>query len=92
MKKGMFLLALIGIIFFGALGIVYQHNRIVRLLYERRRIEIKKENLIKQVSNLQIELSKLHDYTITRSVALNKFYMQPLKIDQMVTITQDCVI
>lgn len=57
-------------------------------MYEKRRIEMKKEQLAKATIDLNIQLCKLHDYTQTRSFAQHQLGMAPLKLSQVVTVTQ----
>lgn len=88
MKKGKFIKLFACIILMGAFVTVYQHNQIIKIMYEKRRLEVKKEQLAKQKIELQVRLCTLHDYTQTRSHASYQLGMKPLKLSQVVTVTQ----
>jgi hypothetical protein len=87
MKKGTFFKFSASIMLAGAFVAVYQHNQIVKLLYQRRRIEMKKELLVKDMASIQVQLCQLCDYAATKSFACHQLGMAPLKFDQVVTFT-----
>ncbi len=87
MKKGKFIKIFACIVLIGAFVTVYQHNQIIKIMYEKRRLEIRKEHLAKQKIELRVRLCALQDYTQTRSHASNQLGMTTLKLSQVVTVT-----
>lgn len=88
MKKGKFIKLFACIMLIGAFVTIYQHNKIIKIMYEKRRLELRKEQLAKEKIELQVRLCALHDYTQTRSHARYQLGMTPLKLSQVVTVTQ----
>ncbi|MBS1987835.1 cell division protein FtsL [Candidatus Dependentiae bacterium] len=88
MKKAKFIKFFAAIILIGAFVTIYQHNQIIKIMYEKRRLEIRKEQLAKEKIELQVRLCALHDYTQTRSHASHQLGMTPLKLSQVITVTQ----
>lgn len=92
MKKGTFFKFLALIVLMGAFITIYQHNQVVKLLYQRRRIEMKKENLLKGIADTQVQLYALQDYTQTKSFACYQLGMTQLTLAQVITVTEQiCV-
>ena len=66
---------------------IYQHNQVVKLSYEKQRLENKTINLKKKKDQLLIELYTLKDPQKVKQIAQEKFGMQPLKLSQILTLT-----
>ena len=65
---------------------IYQHNRIVSLLYEKQKIERMKGVLKKKKNALLVTLYRLKDQQRVREQAYARG-MRPLKPSQVVTVT-----
>lgn len=66
---------------------IYQHNLIIRLSYERQRLELKKSQLKKQKSDLLRLLCFLKDPRNVTSFAKESLAMDKLKFSQAMTFT-----
>lgn len=88
MKKGTFFKFFASIVLTCSFITIYQHNQIIKLMYEKRRLEMKKEQLAKASIDLNVQLCKLHDYTHTQSIACYQLGMTPLKLSQVITMTE----
>lgn len=88
MKKGTFFKIFASIVLTCSFVTIYQHNQIIKLMYEKRRLEMKKELLTKATIDLNVQLCRLHDYTHTQSIACYQLGMAPLKLSQVITMTQ----
>ncbi len=62
---------------------IYQHNKIVKLFYDKQRIEGRKANVMKKKEKLLVELHKLEDPSFIKKVATEKFGMKDLKLSQI---------
>ena len=66
---------------------IYQHNQIIKLNYEKQRLELNKNDLKRNCSNLKIDLCKLKDIGHIKRVAQEKWGMEKLKFAQVTTFT-----
>ncbi len=66
---------------------IYQHNQIIKLNYEKQRLELKKNDLKKSCSNLGIELCGLKCTGQIKKIAQEKWGMERLKFAQVITFT-----
>jgi cell division protein FtsL len=66
---------------------IYQHNQIIRLRYEKQRIENKQDKLRKEKNELLAELSRLKDNLQVIEMAKNNLKMDDLKMSQILTLT-----
>jgi len=80
-------ISLILVIFFLFIKI-YQHNKIVKLLYKKQRIERAKAKLKKKKNNLLVELYKLKDPRAVKKQALARG-MRELRPSQLVVLSHD---
>jgi hypothetical protein len=66
---------------------IYQHNLIIGLSYERQRLELKKNQLKKQESDLRRQLCFLRDADKVDGFARNKFGMDKINFSQVISFT-----
>lgn len=66
---------------------IYQHNLIIKLNYERQRLEIKKSQLKKQKNDLFRHLCFLKEPRNVASFAQQSMAMDKLKFSQVMTFT-----
>jgi len=66
---------------------IFQHNRIVKLIYTKQSIERAHEIDGKKKDALLVELYKLQDQHVVSSKATDVLGMKPLKLSQTVTVT-----
>lgn len=66
---------------------IYQHNLIIRLNYERQRLEIKISQLKKQKSDLQRQLFCLREYGTVTAFTQDKLGLSRTKFSQVMTFT-----
>ena len=64
---------------------IYQHNSIVKLVYEKQRLERMKEGLRKDKNKLLVQLYTIKNQEKVREEAREKFSFCALKPDQIVT-------
>ena len=68
---------------------IYQHNLLIKLNYEKQRLEIKKEQLKQKKNSLLVEFFKLKDFKRIKNIAQQDFGFQDLKLSQIKTFTCD---
>ncbi|MBD3232060.1 hypothetical protein GF322_05400 [Candidatus Dependentiae bacterium] len=66
---------------------IYQHNLLIRLTYEKQRIEKHKNDLKKQKNDLRIKYLTIIDQEKIYNLAKDKLGMQSLKLSQITTCT-----
>lgn len=66
---------------------IYQHNKIVKLIYEKQRVEKLREKSIKEKNRLLVELYKLKNPSVVRKRASELLGMVDLKPSQLITVT-----
>jgi hypothetical protein len=66
---------------------IYQHNQIIKLNYEKQRLELRQNDLKKLCSDLKIEFCQLKDVNHVKIAAKEKFGLEKLKFSQIVTFT-----
>lgn len=89
MKRGNFfsLLFLLTIIF--VFTKIYQHNLIIKLNYEKQRLE-RKRVILKQEKNQKLaQLYNLKDFNRIKKIATEKIGLQELKLSQIITLTKN---
>ena len=67
---------------------IYQHNQIIKLNYEKQRVENKRNKLKRERNELLVQLSALNDLGKVRKVAQEKMGMQWLTMSQIITVTE----
>ena len=68
-------------------GVIYQHNLIIKLNYDKQRLEIKKSKLIKEKNELMKELYQLKDPTKIKSWAVDNLGMRDVNMSHVITLT-----
>jgi len=67
---------------------IYQHNQIIKLSYEKQRLENKMGKLKRESNELLAVLSMLQEPGKTKKFAQEKMGMQWLSLSQVVTVTE----
>lgn len=68
---------------------IYQQNRIIKLQYEKQRLERQHEFLTKKYNNMLVQLSYAKDYSLLKKIAQSKFAMTQLQLSHLITFTGD---
>ncbi len=68
---------------------IYQHNLLIKLNYEKQRLEKKNLKLKRKKNMLLVELFKLKDFKRIKNIAEEKFDFHELKLSQIKTFTHD---
>ena len=66
---------------------IYQHNKVVKVLYQKQRVARAYEELEKKKNGLLVEFYKLKDFKIVRSRAEKQLGMKQLKPSQIVMVS-----
>ena len=66
---------------------IYQHNKIIKLNYEKQRLEIKKNGIKKEYNVVTAKLCELKDILCVKKNAQEKWGMEKLKFSQVLTFT-----
>jgi|SaaInlLV_10m_DNA_2_1039722.scaffolds.fasta_scaffold00054_15 hypothetical protein len=66
---------------------IYQHNKIVKLLYKQQRIENKQEKLKKKNNLLLTHLHTIQNKNNVKSKLQKEFGMEKIKFSQIVSFT-----
>jgi cell division protein FtsL len=66
---------------------IYQHNQIIKLNYEKQRLELNKNDLNRSCSDLKVELCRLKNTEHIRKIAQESWGMEKLKFAQVTTFT-----
>lgn len=77
-------LLLLGMVF--VFGSIYEHNLMIKLTYERQRLELKKNKLIKEKNEVMKEFYQLSDPARIRAWAESQG-MKDLALSHVVTLT-----
>ncbi|MGP8322239.1 MAG: cell division protein FtsL [Methanosarcinaceae archaeon] len=62
---------------------IYQHNKLVKVTYQKQRIDQECERLEKENNRLLVELYKLKDQNRVKRIAQEKLGMQEAKLGQI---------
>ena len=62
---------------------IYQHNKLVKVTYQKQRIEQELEYFEKENNRLLVELYKLKDQNRVKEIAQEKLGMQEAKLEQI---------
>jgi cell division protein FtsL len=89
MKRGNFfsLLFLLTIVF--VFTKIYQHNLIIKLNYEKQRLERKRVILKQEKNQKLVQLYNLKDFNRIKKIAKEKIGLQELKLSQIITLTKN---
>lgn len=87
MVKIKFLSILFLVIVFFVFFKIYQHNLLIRLNYEKQRVENEKNELKKKKNELLVKYFEFKNQHRVKTVAQEKLGMQPLKLSQIITFT-----
>lgn len=90
MNRSRFLTLSLSLAIIFLFGKIYQHNKIVKLMYKKQKIQRQKEKLEKKKNNLLVELYKLKDQTLVRKRAQEELGMEQLKPKQIVVLGMTC--
>jgi hypothetical protein len=66
---------------------IYQHNKIIKLNYEKQRLDVTQNDLKKTYGSLMVELCNLKCVDHVKKVVQEKFGMEKLKYSQVLTFT-----
>jgi hypothetical protein len=66
---------------------IYQHNSLIRLNYEKQRVENEKDELKKKKNELLVKYFEIKNQHKARAAVQEKLGMQPLKLSQIITFT-----
>ena len=90
-KLNMIKFKFLKILFFIGIALVfvkiYQHNQVVRITYEKQRLERKKQDLVKEKNELLIRHAFLKDYKKVKQYAQDVLKMRKLLLSQVITLT-----
>jgi hypothetical protein len=67
---------------------IYQHNLIIKLNYEKQRVENIKHELKREKNDFRVKFFTLRNQEEVARLAQEKLGMQPLKLSQIITFTQ----
>jgi hypothetical protein len=67
---------------------IYQQNQIIKLQYEKQRLERSHTALVKKRNALLVSLSQAKDYAYLKQQAESHFGMKLLALDHLVTFTE----
>jgi cell division protein FtsL len=66
---------------------IYQHNHIVKLNYEKQRLESHKDKLKKELNELRKEINLLCDYHRVQKIAQERWGFASIKLSNIITVT-----
>ena len=66
---------------------IYQHNRVVKINYEKQRLERKLDELVKEKNELMVEYSLLRNYKKVKEDVLQDLNMQKISLSKVITFT-----
>ncbi len=87
-RKKYFVMTFMILLFFIFIKI-YQHNLLIKLNYEKQRFEKKNSKLRKKKNELLVQYFKLKNQHRVKNVAQQDLGMQPIKLSQVITFTQN---
>ena len=67
---------------------IYQHNLLIRLNYEKQRIENKKNELKRKKNELLVEYFKLKNQHRVKKLAQENLGLKPIKLSQITRFNQ----
>lgn len=67
--------------------VIYQHNLLIKLNYNKQRLALKKAKLIKEQNELMKEYYQLKDSVKTKGWALEQRGMKDLALSNVITLT-----
>ncbi len=67
---------------------IYQHNLLIKLIYEKQRLERKKEILKQKKNHMLAKLYTLRDFKRVKKIAEKKLGLKELKLSQIITMTK----
>lgn len=68
---------------------IYQHNLIIKLTYEKQRLEGKRIILKQQKNKKLVKLYNLKDFNRIKKIAKKEIGLQELKLSQIITLTKN---
>lgn len=66
---------------------VYQHNKVIKLNYEKQLLEQRKKKLIKKKNELMVLLAHLQDYQEIKKWAQQEYGMNMTELSHCITLT-----
>lgn len=66
---------------------IYQHNLMIKMVYEKQRVQNLKSDLKRQKNELLIKYFTLRKQDDVLCAATERLGMQPLKLSQIITVT-----
>jgi hypothetical protein len=66
---------------------IYQQNRVIKLQYEKQRLERQNQVLSKKYNNMLVVFSQAKDFTALKKQAELEFGMAQLQLSHLVTFT-----
>ena len=87
MKQFNFIKAMAFLCVVAVFAIIYQHNQLIKLNYEKQRLEQKKERLKKEHNELLATLSVLQDYESLTEKAYEQWGMKNVQLSHVITLT-----
>jgi hypothetical protein len=87
MNRSQYLVLISCLVFFFLFVKIYQHNAVVKLMYQKQRIENQKAQLTQRKNDLMVKLYSLKNQHHVRALADKNLSLLPLKPDQIITIT-----
>ena len=67
---------------------IYQHNLLIKLIYEKQRLERKKDTLKQNKNHMLAKLYTLRDFKRIKRIAKENFGLKELKLSQIITMTK----
>ena len=80
--KSFILLAIVGVF-----GKIYQQNSLIKLHYEKQRLERHHQGLVKSRNAMLVCLAQVKDYAILKKKAEQSFGMSQLPLSRLITFT-----
>jgi cell division protein FtsL len=87
MRKYFFLKALLPCAIFFIFSTIFQHNKVIKINYEKRRNELKLGQLKKEYNRLMVYHTTMCDFQITQSIAQHRCGMKLVSLAQIETLT-----
>lgn len=66
---------------------IYQQNSFIKLIYQKQRIDLVKNNLKKEKNDLFVQISQIKDQEKIFNTATKDLEMKPLSMSQVITNT-----
>lgn len=71
----------------GIFGKIYQQNCVIKLQYEKQRLERQCQQLIKKRNAILVELAQAKNYAALKQKAEQQYGMEQLQLSRLVTFT-----